>query len=84
MLVDSGIDPIRLPARSPNLNAYVERFIRSIREECLDRMIFFGVRSLRRAISQYVTHYQVERPHQGLESEMIEPGVEAGRTCGAV
>jgi len=84
MLVDSGIDPIRLPARSPNLNAHVERFIRSIREECLERMIFFGARSLRRAISQYVAHYHVERPHQGLDNELIEPGIEAGRTHGSV
>ena len=61
-----GIEAVKLPPRSPNLNAFAERFVRSIKFECLDRMIFFGEASLRRAITEYIEHYHVERPHQGI------------------
>ena len=64
---------IRLPPRSPNLNAYAERFVRSIKEECLDRMIFIGQASLRRAVSEYMGHYHKERNHQGLDNHLIVP-----------
>jgi len=57
LLEDSGTDIVRLPVRSPNLNAYTERIIFSIKTECLERMIFFGEASLRRAVNQYLTHY---------------------------
>jgi len=70
---------IRLPPMSPNLNAYAERFVRSIKEECLGKMIFIGQASLRRAISEYVTHYHTERNHQGLENRLIRP--DAGRAA---
>ncbi len=63
---DAGITPIKTPFQSPNANAYAERFVLSIKSECLDRMIFFGESTLRRAISQYVEHYHEERPHQGI------------------
>ena len=53
----SGTNVIRLPPRSPNLNAYAERFVRSIKYECLDRMIFIGQASLRRAVAEYMNHY---------------------------
>ena len=65
------VEPLRLPPRSPNLNAYAERFVRSIKSECLDRMIFLGEESLRRAIENYVAHYHEERNHQGLDNELI-------------
>ncbi len=55
-----------MPPRSPNLNAFAERFVRSIKEECLDRMIFFGEASLRHAVTEYIEHYHAERPHQGI------------------
>ena len=55
---------------SPNLNAYAERFVRSIKDECLDRMIFVGQESLRRAVAEYVEHYHSER-NQGLENRLI-------------
>jgi transposase InsO family protein len=61
---------IRLPPRSPNVNAYAERFVRSIKEECLDRMIFVGQASLRRAIGEYASHYCTERNHQGIENRL--------------
>lgn len=68
---DSGTNVIRLPPRSPNLNAYAERFVRSIKEECLNRMIFIGRASLRRAVSEFMEHYHAERNHQGLGNRLI-------------
>jgi transposase InsO family protein len=79
ILRDEGIKSVRLPKRSPNLNAYAERFVRSIKEECLDQMILFGEKSLRYAIKQYVEHYHRERNHQGLESRIIRPQFRDGR-----
>jgi putative transposase len=67
----SGTNVIRLPPRSPNLNAYAERFIRSIKSECLNRMIFIGQASLRRAVAEYIDHYHGERNHQGLNNRLI-------------
>ncbi|QDT68726.1 Integrase core domain protein [Planctomycetes bacterium MalM25] len=70
-----GVHALRLPPKTPNLNAYVERFMRSIKQECLDRMIFFGEDALRNAIGEYVAHYHTERNHQGIENRLIEePG----------
>jgi len=73
IIVGAGIEVIRLPLRSPNLNAFAERFVRSIKEECLSRMIFFGQSSLRHAIAQYLSHYHDERNHQGLENRLLRP-----------
>jgi putative transposase len=61
-----GVEAIKLPARSPNLNAFAERFVRSTKEQCTDRMIFFGEPMLRHAVEQYLAHYHAERPHQGI------------------
>lgn len=68
---------IRLPPMSRNLNAYAERFVRSIKDECLNRMIFVGPASLRRAVTEYMEHYHAERNHQGRENRLIRscPGV---------
>ena len=74
LVQDSGTNVIRLPPMSPNLNAYAERFVRSIKDECLDRMIFIGQESLRRAVTEYMEHYHLERNHQGLENWLIVPG----------
>jgi len=62
-----GTEVIRLPPLSPNLNAFAERFVRSIKEECLTKLIFLGQGSLRRAITEYMTHFHEERNHQGPE-----------------
>ena len=62
-----------LPARSPNLNAYAERWVRSVKEECLSKVILFGERSLRRALSEYVEHFHVERNHQGKGNVLLFP-----------
>ncbi len=80
----SGVKPLRLPARSPNLNAFAERFVRTIKEECLHRLIFFGEKSLWRAVEQFVAHYHRERNHQGLENRLIEPNANVGSTIGDV
>ncbi len=68
----AGANPVRLPRRSPNLNAFIERFIRSIKEECLDRVIPLGEAHLRELLREYVTHYHVERPHQGLDGAFLQ------------
>jgi transposase InsO family protein len=73
MLRHAGSTPVRLPRRSPNLNAFIERFIRSIKEECLDRVIPLGESHLREVIREYVAHYHAERPHQGLDGTLIQP-----------
>jgi putative transposase len=73
LIGDSGTKVIRLPPMSPNLNAYAERFVRSIKDECLDRMIFVGQASLRHAVAEYLSHYHAERNHQGLENRLIVP-----------
>ena len=67
------MEGLRLPARSPNLNAFAEHFVRSIRQECLDRMVFFGEASLCRAVTEFVSHYNRERNHQGLDNRIIQP-----------
>ena len=84
MLRVEGVEPVRLPPRSPNLNSYLERFHRSIKEEALDRLIFFGENSLRRAITAYIQHYHSERNHQGLGNRIVEPGDEVGRGTGII
>ena len=75
---------IRLPPLSPDLNAYAERFVRSIKEECLGKMIFIGQASLRRAISEYITHYHMERNHQGLDNRLIRPDLGRAANDGVV
>jgi hypothetical protein len=73
-IIASGrVDPLVLPARSPNLNAYAERWVRSVKEECLCKVILFGERSLRRALSEYVEHYHAERNHQGKGNVLLFP-----------
>ena len=68
-----GVKPIRCPVRAPNCNAFAERFVRSIRDECLGRMILFGEASLRRALREYGAHYHSERNHQGVGNRLLEP-----------
>jgi putative transposase len=73
-----------LPARSPNLNAYSERWIRSVKEECLSKIIFFGEGSLRRALHEYVAHYHSERNHQGKSNVLLFPRITETRGEGRV
>jgi putative transposase len=73
LLRESGVKPLLLPARSPNLNAFAERFVLSVKSECLDRIVPLGEAHLRAAVSAFVDHYHEERPHQGLGNERIRP-----------
>jgi transposase InsO family protein len=70
-LADASIRVVLTPERAPNANAYAERFVRSIKEECLNRMIPLGERHFRRALAEFVVHYHRERNHQGLDNELI-------------
>src|SRR5215471_20975056 len=70
-LRDAGIRVVLAPVRAPNANAYAERFVRSIKEECLNRMIPFGESHFRRAVKEYLEHYQAERNHQGIGNRLI-------------
>lgn len=84
ILESGGVEPVRLPARSPNLNAFAERFVRSIRESCLEQVVMMGESSLRRAISEFVSHYHQERNHQGLGNTIIRPEFSEFPTTGRV
>lgn len=84
ILVNAGIESIKLPPRSPNLNAYAERFVRTIKEDCLDQMILFGEDSLRNAIREFLTHYHIERNHQGLDNRLIVTSESEAETTGTV
>ena len=75
MMAAAGVESVKLPPRSPNLNAHAERFVRSIKESCLERLIFFGEESLRTALQNFVAHYHAERNHQGLANQLISPEV---------
>ena len=83
-LTDSGTNIVRLPVRSPNLNAYAERFVLSAKTECLDRVIFFTEASLRKTISSYLSHYHRERCHQGLGNRLIEPDENSPHATGRI
>ena len=82
ILESSDIELVVLPPKSPNLNAHLERFMRSLKSECLDRVIFLGEASLRRALREFGEHFHHERNHQGLGNRIIDAGTEVGRTQG--
>ena len=68
-----GVRVVRTPASAPNCIAHAERFIRSIKTECLDRVVPLGERHLRQLVRDFVEHYHAERNHQGLDNELIQP-----------
>jgi hypothetical protein len=68
-----NVKPIPLPARSPNLNAFSERWVKSVKQECLSQLILFGEASLKRALQQYLIHYHEERNHQGKDNKLLFP-----------
>jgi transposase InsO family protein len=84
MLRDVGIESVKLPPRSPNLNAYAERFVRSIKEGCLEQMILFGEDSLRNSVRHFLEHYPLERNHHGLQNRLIVPAKVPVESAGAV
>ena len=84
-LAVAGVRCLRLPPRSPNLNAFAERWVRSVKEECLSHLILFGERSLRKALTQFQEHYHAERNHQGKNNVLLFPAparLEPGRRRG--
>jgi len=83
-LTAADVQAVRPPPRSPNLNAYAERFVRTIKESCVDRMILVGEGSLRRAVREFADHYHHERNHQGLGNKLIEPLEELTNLEGAI
>jgi putative transposase len=72
LLNDAGLRVVQTPLQAPNANAYAERFVRSIKEECLDRIIPIGERHFRRAIREFVDRYHHERNHQALDNAPID------------
>jgi transposase InsO family protein len=78
-LQGAGVRIVLTPVQAPNANAYAERFVRSIRQECLDRLILLGEGRLLRALDEFVAHYHRERNHQGLGNELIIPATAAAR-----
>jgi hypothetical protein len=75
LIDEAGVTRVPLPPRSPNLNAYAERWVRSVKEECLSRMILFGESALRHALTHYVEHFHHERNHQGKGNVLLFPRV---------
>jgi transposase InsO family protein len=84
LLKVSGVEPILLPPRSPNLNAHCERFVRSIKEEALNQIVILGERVLYSIIHQYVSHYHAERNQQGIDNRLIAPASGVGSHSGQV
>ena len=72
-LAAGGVKCVVLPARSPNLNCYSERWVRSVKSECLSQLILFGEAALRRALKNFCEHYHAERNHQGKENKLLFP-----------
>ena len=72
-LAEAGIRVVQTPYCAPNCNAHAERFVRSIKDECLDRMVCLGETHLRRALAAFAAHYHRERNHQGLQDRLITP-----------
>jgi len=73
-IIESGdVKTLPLPARSPNLNAFAERWVKSVKDDCLSKLILFGEASLRRTLREYLVHYHVERNHQGKGNVLLFP-----------
>jgi transposase InsO family protein len=83
-LAAAGVESVKLPPRSPNLNAHAERFVRSIKGGCLERLVLFGESSLRTAVQNFIAHYLSERNHQGLGNLLICPEPDHVTNTGAV
>ncbi len=75
-LTSSGVQPLSLPPRSPNLNAFAERWVRSVKHECLGKLILVGERSLQRALTDFIEHYHSQRNHQGKNNVLLFPSPE--------
>ena len=84
VLRSTGVRPLALPPRSPNLNAFADRWVGSVRQECLSKLILFGEASLRRALTEYIEHHHFERNHQGKGNLLLFPSMDVPPKCGTV
>jgi transposase InsO family protein len=84
ILTAADVKPVLLPPKSPNCNAFLERFFRSLKEEALSRIIFFGEAALRETVNEFVIHYHGERAHQGMDHQILQPGPEVGQKTGVI
>jgi putative transposase len=73
LLQTGGVTCVPIPAQSPNCNPYAERFVKTVRTECLDQFVIFGERHLRHLIKEFLGHYMTERHHQGIGGQIIRP-----------
>lgn len=73
MVGQSGVQPVMLPASTPNLNAFAERWVRSVRQECLSKLVLCSERSLMRVLTEFTAHYHAERNHQGKGNQLLFP-----------
>lgn len=79
-LESAGVKPIMLPPKSPNLNAYAERWVRSVKQECLSKLVLFGEGPLQRSLTEFTAHYHLEHNHQGKDNQLLTPlAVSKGR-----
>src|SRR4029077_9822068 len=83
VLAAAGVKSIMLPAKSPNLNAYAERWVRSVKQECLSKLVLFGEDSLHRCLAEFAAHYHLERNHQGKGNQLLtrSVGPKGRRSC---
>jgi transposase InsO family protein len=84
ILGQAGVKTVRLPAHSPNLNAFAERFVLSIKSECLERLVPLGESHLRLVIAEYIRHYHLERNHQGLANALVDGRAQSAAENGVV
>jgi transposase InsO family protein len=84
ILASVGVTVAKLPPQSPNLNAFAEKFVRSIKMSCLDRLILFGTNTLNSAIREFVAHYHLERGYQGLGNRLIKPTLPDFEVSGSI
>jgi putative transposase len=84
ILTAADVKPVLLPPKSPNCNAHLERFFRSLKDEALSRIIFFGEAALRETANEFLIHYHRERPHQGMDHQILQPGPEVGQKTGVI
>jgi transposase InsO family protein len=72
ILKSGGVKSVKIPVQSPNCNPHIERFIRTIRNECLDHLVLFGARHMQTVIKEFVVHYNTEQFHEGLGGQLID------------
>ena len=84
ILKDRGVKCARIPAQSPNCNPHAERFVKTIKYECLHHFVFFGERHLRYVIKEFMAHYHGKRFHQALDGQLIQESADEARRSGKV